>query len=118
MQNDLIAKYFEYWKTRRDDLFWAWQEVTNKVLYSPEEAWPIVLELIRAAPDDAAICYVAAGPLEDLLCEHGESFLARLAAVAENDRRTREALRAVWGQNRMKPSVWSEVQRLAGQVMN
>jgi hypothetical protein len=60
--DELIANYFEYWKTGRDELLWARDEVTDKVLLSsPEEAWSLVLELIGAAPDDDALRYLGAG---------------------------------------------------------
>lgn len=117
MPSDLVAAYFEYWKTEREDVFWAWNEVTDKVLYDPDQGWTLVLALIRAAPSDAALSYVAAGPLEDFLCKHGESYLPRLQEVAA-DPRVKQALRGVWGKNRMKLAVWSEVQRLVNEAPN
>lgn len=111
---NLISAYFEHWRTKRSDLSWAWDEVTDRALGAPEEGWPFVLELIHAAPDEAALSYVAAGPLEDFLCKHGELFLGRLAIAAQNDPRVKKAFQGVWGKNRMKEEVWSEIQRLCG----
>lgn len=112
--NELVNKYFEHWKTKRSDLTWAWDQVTDTILSRPLDAWPLVLELLRAAPNDAAVSYVAAGPLEDFLSKHGASFLAPLASAVESEPRMKQALRGVWGKNRMKPGVWSEIQRLRG----
>lgn len=109
---DLISAYFEHWRTKRSDLSWAWDEVTDTVLAGPEEGWALVLELIRAAPDDTALSYVAAGPLEEFICKHGERFLDRLALAAQADPRVTKALQGVWGKNRMKAEVWAEIQRL------
>lgn len=113
MTDGLAEKYLEYGRTEREDLFWAWEEVTNLVLYAPHEAWPFVLQLIGLAPDES-LAYVAAGPLEDFLCEHGDAFLSALRSAAENDARLRQALCGVWGKNRMNAIVWDEVQRLCG----
>jgi hypothetical protein len=112
---ELVEKYFEHWKTKRDDLAWAWDEVTDKVFRSPSEAWPLIIELIRTAPNDAALSYVAAGPLEDFLCKHGESFMGRVATAVDQEPRFKQALQGVW-KNSMKQWVWVEVLRLSGRT--
>lgn len=111
MNAELIAKYFEYQRTRDAKLHWAWEEVQARVDRDGLAAWPLVLELIRAAPDDAVLNYVAAGPLEELLCDHGDAEL--LASIEVSlDARVKQALRGVWGRGRMRREVWSELERL------
>ncbi len=76
----------------------------DELLESPadaENAWQMILELIDRAPDDPALSFVAAGPLEDLIRRHGAQFGERLAERANQDERFRDALRDVWG--------WDEV---------
>lgn len=109
----LVAAYFDHWRTKRDDLAWAWDNVTDKILADPRQGWFLLLALIQAAPTEDALLYVAAGPLEDFLSKHGRSVISLLTSAAEKNPRMKRALRGVWGKNRMDPLVWSEVQRLA-----
>ena len=67
----------------------------------PEQAWPLVTELIERAPTDDSLGYVGAGPLEDLVQQHGAVFADRIVERAQLDSRWRSALRQVWG--------WEEV---------
>lgn len=70
-----------------------------------EEAWPVILALLERAPDDLAIAFVAAGPLEDLIRDHGPRFLDRLEAQARTSARFRGALSGVWGWEDMTPEL-------------
>jgi len=48
-------------------VFWAWDAVTRFIEHAPaDEAWDLVVELLRRAPD-AILGNIAAGPLEDLV---------------------------------------------------
>ena len=66
-----------------------------------ETAWPLILVLIERAPDDEAVAFVAAGPLEDIVRHHGPQFAARLIEGAQRDARVRQALAGAW--------VWEDV---------
>ena len=61
----------------------------------PEQAWPIILELIRRAPDEETLTYIGSGPLEDLVNNAGDHFADRIAAENGDDR-FRASLRHVW----------------------
>jgi hypothetical protein len=63
------------------------------------------LALVELAPDDAALAYVAAGPLEDLVREHLERFADRLVEQARRDPRFRDALKGVWGWENVDPGI-------------
>jgi hypothetical protein len=62
-----------------------------------EEAWPLILALVERAPDDEALAFVAAGPLEDLVRRHGVAFADRLIGHTRRDPRFRQALAGIWG---------------------
>jgi hypothetical protein len=62
-----------------------------------EAAWPMLLALIQRAPDDEALAYVAAGPLEDFVLKRHDRFGARMMEEARRNERFRLALRGVWG---------------------
>ncbi len=61
----------------------------------PEQAWPIILELIRRAPDEETLIYIGAGALEDLVNNAGDRFVDRIAGQVVDDR-FRASLRHVW----------------------
>ena len=80
-------------------------------LRAPEIAWGLVTELIDRAPSEYALGYFAAGPLEDLLSDHGPSLIDRVEQRAwENP----TFLRAVGSLHRlgMTDDVWVRVQFL------
>jgi len=82
----------------KDDLFQACDDVTDLVSMDPEQAWPIILELIKQAPTDYVLANVAAGPLEDLICWHREQFIDRIEIQARRDPKFRQCLAGVWCQ--------------------
>jgi hypothetical protein len=57
----------------------------------------------------------AAGPLENLLAEHGPQFIDMVEAEARRDRRFMWTLGCVW-KNSMNDDVWTRVQRAAGGI--
>ena len=68
-------------------------EMVARRSQNSEEAWPLVLALIERAPDEAALAFVAAGPLEDLVRDHARRFADRLV---EHARRTHATGTARW----------------------
>jgi hypothetical protein len=82
---------------------------------APDIAWEIVTHLIDIAPSDDALGYFAAGPLEDLLSEHGPYLIAR---VEERARDNPKFLRAIQALRRlgMTAEVWERVQHAAGRA--
>ena len=55
----------------------------------------MILVLVDRAADGAVLDYIGAGPLEDLVNEHGSAFVDRIAAQAAADPRFARALRYV-----------------------
>lgn len=69
------------------------------------EAWTLVLALVGHAPSEAGLAYVAAGPIETLLTQHGAEFGDRIVQEAGSNARFRAALNYVWGWDRVAASV-------------
>jgi hypothetical protein len=80
-------------------------ELDRLVRLQPETAWPLVLRLIKDAPDMEALAYVAAGPLEELIGHHGDIMVATIVDEAGHNRALSEALGMVWGWESLDPSV-------------
>jgi hypothetical protein len=56
----------------------------------------MINDLVTSAPSDEALCFLGAGPLEELLDRHGDAFVARAAQLAEQQATFRIALSCVW----------------------
>jgi hypothetical protein len=78
----------------------------------PDRLWRITLRLFEQAPDDAALAYVAAGPLEDLLASHGSTFIHCVEEMARKHARFLLALSGVYGQTRFKPEIYARIQSI------
>jgi len=78
------------------EYFWGWDAVNDFVHTAPaEDAWDLVLELVRRAPDEV-LGDVAAGPLEDVVRLHGAALVEWIEGEARRDERFRWALGCVW----------------------
>jgi hypothetical protein len=80
-----------------DELDQAFDEVTDMAHDDPETLWPIIVRMVREAPDEHHLQTVGAAPLENLLWFHGAEFVDRIEAIARTDARFREALGQVMG---------------------
>ena len=80
----------------------------------PEQAWLLIRRLVEQADSEVALQCVAAGPLEDLLCDHGPQFIDRAESAARDQLPFRRALATVWGHNRMAADVRRRVTLAAG----
>ena len=78
----------------------------------PELAWQLIAEMIERSPSDASLGFLAASPLEDLLSEHGQAFIARVEQRAAQSSKFRRALGMVW-RLEMTDDVWQRVQQAA-----
>jgi hypothetical protein len=75
----------------------------------PERAWLFILLLIERAPSEHALQCIAAGPLEDLLVQHGAIFIDRVEHSAQTDQRFKRCLGNVWGHIGLNPEIHRRV---------
>lgn len=94
--DDVVEAYFRHYGEKRDDDRWAWEWVHDLVGRDPDEGWALILALVDKAPSDAALAYVAAGPLEDLLKKHGQVVIDRVDAESRKSNRLQLALSGAW----------------------
>jgi hypothetical protein len=71
----------------------------------PERAWTLIVEIIERAPSDAALGFLAASPLEDLLSKDGPDFIERVEQRALGNAKFRRAL-GMLKRLRMTEDVW------------
>jgi hypothetical protein len=60
------------------------------------DAIHLIVALIETAPDDAGIASVGAGPLEDLVHEHGDVLIDDLDRLARQNPTFNQAMSSVW----------------------
>ena len=112
---ELADAYHRYGETNADGDFWAWQRVED-IVCGPvaEEAWELVVTLIRTAPDER-LEYIGAGPVEDLVNRHGAALIDSIEGEAKRDPRFREALASIWlVSDDILPNVLSRLQAVTG----
>ena len=61
---------------------------------------------------DQLLANLAAGPLEDLLAQHGERFIERVETLARQEPRFRFTLQMVW-RNAISAPVWARLRKAA-----
>ena len=95
-------------------LWWAVQKFmpgTDRA--PPDDCWAVILEVLSRNPPDKVISVLAAGPLEDLIDDHGPEFIERIEIESRRNPSFRNLLGGVWQSS--TPDIWSRVQRAQGQ---
>ena len=104
MSDDSAAVVDAYWKRHRlsqgsrherlaaQEFDWV-SEAVNSALEGPD---PLSLLDLLAAADDADLCYLGAGPVEDLLSQDPARWDAALAERCTQSDRWRRVLACVW----------------------
>lgn len=88
----------------------CWNHLWNLCRHDPEQAWEIIQAVYEEQPGARVLHRLAAGPLEDLLTEHGSKFIERVINLAAHDQGFRGVLRMV--RNRGMPEeTWEKIQR-------
>ena len=80
---------------RREEDFWAWDELTWTVVDNPERAWPVIMALVKRASDEQ-LGAIGAGPIEHLIDDHAPTFIDRIEAAAAAEPKFRDALASIW----------------------
>ncbi len=86
-----MASWFVY-----NAKFWSWEALRQLVENDPETAWQAIEMLVGHPNAEDVLDIIGAGPLEDLLAEHGERFVTRVEQRALHDDRFRACLGGVW----------------------
>ncbi|GAB3358576.1 DUF6869 domain-containing protein [Lysobacter tyrosinilyticus] len=71
-------------------------EVIDLTGSEPETLWQFVLDVLALQPSNNVLGMLAAGPLEDLIQDHGAAFVDRVAAEAKSNQSFAALLPKVW----------------------
>lgn len=92
-----------------NSFFWAFEQTYDLVREEPMEAWKVILtiwSLDRSMPTRRSL---SAGPLEELLCFHGDLMIPHIERQAKADPAFATLLGGVW-QNTMTGPIWNRLQ--------
>src|SRR5438105_781409 len=82
----------------------------DAVVNVPESVWSAILKILEHDLTGDQIALLAAGPMEDLLAQHGPQFIERVEREAEQNPRSNRLLGGVW-RSHMLEEIWGRVQR-------
>jgi hypothetical protein len=82
---------------------------------NPEVAWGAIRQLARTDLNEEEIGLLAAGPVETLLCWHGEEFIDRIVEEARKNPILNKILGGVWRSD-MPEAVWKCIEGLRRSV--
>jgi len=112
---DRLAKdWIAYWYAPKDSelriqLHWATEREYDLLDGDPETLWKLILAIHSLDQSPRIDKVLSAGPIEDLLAKHGESFIDHVEAEARRDPTFASTLGGVW-KNNMTDEVWERLQ--------
>ena len=100
---------------RGNTLWWAVDKFMHgSSCASPEDCWAAILEVLSRNPPDKVLGVLAAGPLEDLIDDHGPEYIGHIETEARRNASFRQLLGGVWKSS--TPEVWARVQKARGEL--
>jgi hypothetical protein len=93
---------------QRDEDAWAYDAIYDLLSDQPELLLEFIDAVMEAGPDDFQEANLAAGPLEDLLGQHGEAVIDAVELKARREPAFRRLLGGVSGSG-MRPDLWRRV---------
>jgi hypothetical protein len=92
-----------------NSLFWSFKRTYDLVREDPVEAWKLILTIWSLDQSLPIRQSLSAGPIEELLCFHGEYIIPRIERQAKADPSFATLLGGV-GQNTMPDTIWNRLQ--------
>ncbi len=92
------------------ELDWAEEEV-HQAMQDPLGAVKLMVDLADAAPDDEALSYLGAGPIEELVGRFHADVVQEVDDAARQNDRFRYALRSAWLDGKVPDPVRDRLRR-------
>jgi hypothetical protein len=93
---ELLASENRADRLAADELFWAWEQVDQAAKDGGPGIVDLLVALSDAAPNDAALAYLGAGPVEDLVRLHGARLRGEVETASRQNQHFAAACRSVW----------------------
>jgi len=112
----LAEQWIEFWllpenSPEQDALSWVTDREYDLVRESPDEAWFLILEILRRNNSSQILEVLSAGPLEDLLAKYGERVIGAVENEAKANPSFATLLGGVW-RNSISEGVWSRLEQV------
>ena len=111
--DSLVSAYCEFTKTpeessRKEELYWSFEKLFQASLSDPDLCLKLILAVLQADHSDSVLEQLAAGPMEELLVQHGAEVIDRVEERAESDPVFRDMLGGVW-RSEIAGDVWDRI---------
>ena len=113
--NNLATGWISYWlaqtnsNSRVADLDWVMDLEYELMQEQPEQILRMILEILKLNNSNRIQEVLSAGPLEDLLAQHGDLMIDAIESEAKKNPIFSQLLGGVW-QNSMSDAIWNRVQ--------
>ena len=100
------------WNREDHPLFWSYEKFRDLLdeQVDPEPYWQAILEVLRRNPGEQVLSMLSAGPLEDLIDNHGPEIIDRIELEAKKNPKFRSLLSEVWESSTSE--IWERIVRL------
>ena len=92
-----------------DPLWWPIQKFFDLEFDDSESIWVAILLIIEKTSSQKVVGVLAAGPLEDLIEDHGPQWIDRIELEARRNPKFRYLLGGVWQSS--TPEIWARVEK-------
>ena len=109
--HEIGEAYVAYFRDKSPSTEWANDLVLDLTFSNQwEDAWQVVLAISRSESEleTEVLAFVAAGPLEDIICKAGPEFIDRVEHEAKFNRQFGRLLTGVW-LRRAEPAIRERV---------
>lgn len=89
--------------------FWAVERFITLGHEEPGDCWKAIIGILAKSPSSTVLANVAAGPLEDLIENHGVEFVDTIETNARKNPQFRNLLGGVWKCS--SPEIWESVEK-------
>jgi hypothetical protein len=93
-----------------DEWHWASEDVDRRVA-EDTDVIALLVGLADGAPDDPALAYLGAGPVESLVVGRGAAVVDEVEAAARRSERFQIALRCAWFDETLPPDAAERLRR-------
>jgi hypothetical protein len=93
--------------------FWAFNAIWDLCKEAPLDAWEVILCLTEKATSQKLLAAIGSGPLEDLMCDHGEKLIPLVEQEAVRNKKFLGVMGSVWLDANDTP-VWRKFYEIAG----
>ena len=109
--DDTVLAYAEYGRTQSMDHFWAVElSIHLAFLQRWDDLWEFTIRAIELTPyeDVAALSFIAAGPLEDLIRYAAPVIKDRVVQQIRTDSKFRRTLTGAWARQE-RDALWRDI---------